>query len=101
MWCGTNVVPSVVSKYVPQCNDTDAQVTGGIEPVDFNVTSALLDWGVNVTELPAAALVELSSDSACSIAVSQWTLRWWPWSNMQHSVQLTSDHLWSTTGRLQ
>ena len=58
-----------------QSSDTDSQVVGGIEPTDFNVTSALLDLGVDVSELPAAALVERSSDSACSIAVSRRRLR--------------------------
>lgn len=41
------------------------------ESPDFNVTAALLEQGVNVSALPdLASLVERSSDSACSIAVS-------------------------------
>lgn len=42
------------------------------ESADFNVTEALLEHGVNVSALPELAnLVERSSDSACSIAVSK------------------------------
>lgn len=41
------------------------------EPADFNATKALLDYGVNVTAIPGLAqLAELSSSTACSIAVS-------------------------------
>jgi len=50
---------------------TDAQPSDAIEPPNFNVTTALFDLGVNVTDLPAADLVERSSDAACSLAVSR------------------------------
>jgi len=41
------------------------------EPVDFNVTDALLDNGVNVSAIPdLAGLTERSLLSGCSIAVS-------------------------------
>lgn len=39
------------------------------EPVDFNVTEALIDTGVNVSAIPGlSGLVERSS-GACSVAV--------------------------------
>ena len=48
-----------------------AAISSTFEPADFNVTKALLDNGVNVTAIPGLAeLVERSSSSACSIAVS-------------------------------
>lgn len=41
------------------------------EPVDFNVTQALLDNGVNVSAIPdLAGLAERSLSSGCSVAVS-------------------------------
>jgi hypothetical protein len=41
------------------------------EPADFNVTQALLDKGVNISSIPQLeGLVERSSSSGCSIAVS-------------------------------
>lgn len=54
-----------------QLNSTDpSDSTDPIEPTDFNVTQALVDLGVNVTELPVDQLVERSSNAACSLAVS-------------------------------
>lgn len=42
-----------------------------IEPIDFDVTKALLDQGVDVTAIPGLAeLARSSSRTACSIAVS-------------------------------
>ncbi len=47
-----------------------AQSADSFEPIEFNVTEALLDNGVDVSAIPAlAGLVERSSLSACSIAV--------------------------------
>jgi len=44
------------------------------EPSDFDIQEALLDLGVNVSTLPQLApLVERSSQSGCSIAVSSAT----------------------------
>jgi hypothetical protein len=41
------------------------------EPANFNVADALLDNGVDIAAIPGlAGLVERSSRSACSIAVS-------------------------------
>jgi hypothetical protein len=41
------------------------------EPVNFNVTEALIDNGVNVSAIPElAGLVVRSSSKGCSIAVS-------------------------------
>jgi hypothetical protein len=41
------------------------------EPTNFNVTQALLDKGVDVSSIPQLkGLVERSSSSECSIAVS-------------------------------
>lgn len=41
------------------------------EPVDFNVTEALLANGLDVTAIPGlAGLAERSSSGACSVAVS-------------------------------
>jgi hypothetical protein len=41
-----------------------------IEPLDFNVTEALLDNGINVSAIPdLAGLVVRSSLSGCAIAV--------------------------------
>jgi hypothetical protein len=45
--------------------------TGAFEPADFNVTAALIANGVNVSAIPQlSGLVERSSLSACSVAVS-------------------------------
>jgi hypothetical protein len=45
--------------------------TGAFEPADFNITAALIANGVNVSAIPQlSGLVERSSLSACSIAVS-------------------------------
>jgi hypothetical protein len=44
--------------------------TGVFEPVDFNVTKALIANGVNVSAIPQlSGLVERTSLSGCSIAV--------------------------------
>jgi hypothetical protein len=46
-------------------------IASRFEPVDFNVTQALLDNGVQVAAIPGlAGLVNQSSPNACSIAVS-------------------------------
>ena len=54
-----------------QSNDT-IDPTDPIEPVEFNVTQALLDNGIDVLDLPVSSLVERStaSSSACALAVS-------------------------------
>jgi hypothetical protein len=50
--------------------------TGEFEAPDFNVTEALIANGINVTALPELApLVERSSLSGCSIAVSSLSKR--------------------------
>jgi len=42
------------------------------EPTDFNITEALLDNGVNITDIPELAkIAERSVLSGCSIAVGQ------------------------------
>lgn len=49
-----------------------AAVAQTFEPADFNVTEALLDLGVNVTQLPELSdLVERSGNHRCAAAVSQ------------------------------
>ena len=64
LWSGT-LLAALALAVNAQSNVTDA-----IEPSDFNVTQALFDAGIDVTELPAGELVERSSTAACSIAVS-------------------------------
>ncbi len=64
-WRGTLLAALALAANAQSNLTTDA-----IEPADFNITAALFDIGVNVTELPAAELVERSSNAACSIAVS-------------------------------
>ena len=49
---------------------TEPQVDAPIaEPIDFNITQALLDLEVPVEELPVADLVSRSSNAACAVAV--------------------------------
>lgn len=67
-WSGTLLAAALA--LAANAQTTDSQPTDAIEPPDFNVTAALFDIGVNVTELPAAQLAERSSNAACSIAVS-------------------------------
>ena len=49
---------------------TDA-LASAFEPIDFDVTKALLEQGVDVATIPGLArLASFSSPAACSIAVS-------------------------------
>ncbi|KIW74600.1 hypothetical protein Z517_11370 [Fonsecaea pedrosoi CBS 271.37] len=64
--------------------------TDGIEPVDFNVTQALVDMGVDVSALPVAQLAERSSNAACSLACASLQLLYGP-QNIEYSNEAGYD----------
>lgn len=63
------MLPSLIFS-LAVASSVDLSLALVLEPVDFNVTQALIEQGVNVSAVPAlAALTDQSSVFACSIAV--------------------------------